>query len=308
MKVTYILVTYNRLNLLRKVLNSALSMTKKFDKIIVINNNSNDGTKEFLQEFKKDNSSVIVINCENNLGGSGGFSLGIEVALKETPDNWLFLADDDAIPDSNMLSELEKNYQNLQNKDKISVICTSVINCGNFDLNHRKRIKIQKNRISNFGVPESEYSKPFYLDAATFVGFMIKAELVNKIGLPVKDLFIYYDDTEYSLRASKYGNIICFPTAKIYHDTNLRANTGVSWRDFYNIRNYLFTINKYFNKSVVNKEFRRIKFRKTSIVAKLVKHRTKEELALFRTALYDGMNNILGKHEIYAPGWKPNQK
>ena len=81
-------------------------MTEKFDRIIVVNNNSSDGTYEYLQEIEKNNEIVDVLNLDKNLGGSGGFSIGVKLAMEKTPQNWIFLADDDAIPQKDMLFNL----------------------------------------------------------------------------------------------------------------------------------------------------------------------------------------------------------
>ena len=44
----------------------------------------------------------------------------------------------------------------------------------------------------------------------------------------MKDLFIYYDDTEHAFRLRKLKPIICVPKVKINHDTD--AENKVSWK------------------------------------------------------------------------------
>ena len=52
-KVCAIVVTFNRLNLLKDVIQSLREQNSKLEEILVVNNNSSDGTKEWL-EIQKD--------------------------------------------------------------------------------------------------------------------------------------------------------------------------------------------------------------------------------------------------------------
>ena len=58
-------------------------------------------------------------------------------------------------------------------------------------------------------VPLSAYErKCFRYDLATFCGLMVRADILAKIGLPKSEYFIWYDDTEFSMRLRKYGGIV----------------------------------------------------------------------------------------------------
>jgi GT2 family glycosyltransferase len=47
-------------------------------------------------------------------------------------------------------------------------------------------------------------------DANAFVGLMVDRNVVRNIGFPMKELFIWGDDTEYTLRISKYAGLYLF--------------------------------------------------------------------------------------------------
>ena len=51
-KICAIVVTYNRLELLKLTIERLLNQTRKLDEIIIINNASTDGTNEFLDGMK----------------------------------------------------------------------------------------------------------------------------------------------------------------------------------------------------------------------------------------------------------------
>lgn len=78
-----VIVTYNRLNKLKRTLSSYSSQKLLPKYILVVNNASTDGTDAFLSEWKLQNNqhdivAKYVINLSENRGGSGGFYIGQE--------------------------------------------------------------------------------------------------------------------------------------------------------------------------------------------------------------------------------------
>ena len=111
MKLTVVLVTYNRKNDLMKALDCYGKQVLKMNTLIVVNNASNDGTFDFLEEWKSIDKQYkkIVVHSDVNTGGSGGFYRGLEEAL-DTECDYIFLADDDAFADKNMIKNLDDFY------------------------------------------------------------------------------------------------------------------------------------------------------------------------------------------------------
>ena len=71
-RVTAIMPTYNRILLLKECVAMLLKQTVPLQEIIIINNNSIDGTKEYLSELQEKENKISVINESKNLGSSGG--------------------------------------------------------------------------------------------------------------------------------------------------------------------------------------------------------------------------------------------
>ena len=144
MKIGVVLVTYNRLEKLKIALKSYEEQTVLPKYILVVNNNSNDGTKEYLENWAKDNSKIekIVVNLDKNTGGSGGFYEGLKNSL-ELDAEWVWVADDDAYPKENAF-EIGKNYiENYKNAtEELSAICGEVLKSDGkaIDCSHRRRI------------------------------------------------------------------------------------------------------------------------------------------------------------------------
>ena len=106
MNVCAVIVTYNRLNCLRKNIKCILEQTIKIYKIIIINNNSSDGTKEYLENVSKDYDNLIIKNLNSNIGGAGGFAIGIEEAMNIKNSDYIWGMDDDAYPEKDALEKL----------------------------------------------------------------------------------------------------------------------------------------------------------------------------------------------------------
>lgn len=113
-KIIAVVVTFNRLQLLQRVIQSLQKQSVAISKIIVVNNGSTDGTKEWLGG----QSELHVIHQEN-VGGSGGFYRGIQEASQMNCD-WIWCMDDDVFPSENCLEMLLA----FAGKDeKIGIVC-----------------------------------------------------------------------------------------------------------------------------------------------------------------------------------------
>ena len=105
MRVTAVVVTYNRLKLLKECIEALLAQTYPEMDILVVNNNSTDGTQEYLDELTGKNKKVKNLSLPENIGGSGGFYEGMKCAIKDNPD-WLWIMDDDTIPEKDCVMQL----------------------------------------------------------------------------------------------------------------------------------------------------------------------------------------------------------
>ena len=115
MNIGAVIVTYNRLDKLKKCLAAYETQTYQPSKILVVNNASTDGTKEYLIQWEGDNTSPVqkyVLHMNENLGGAGGFAEGIR-HMQDMEVDWIWIADDDAYPDEKCLEVIEQYYESL---------------------------------------------------------------------------------------------------------------------------------------------------------------------------------------------------
>lgn len=112
-RIAAVVTTYNRLPLLKENIESLLSQSFSKLDIIIVNNNSTDGTEEYVLSLNND--KIKYYNTGANLGGAGGFAFGVKKAL-ELGYDYAWLMDDDTIPDNTALEFLIKSAQHLNNK------------------------------------------------------------------------------------------------------------------------------------------------------------------------------------------------
>ena len=189
--IAAIVVTYNRSSLLRECID-ALKMSSIAVDIVVVNNASTDNTEDMLQT-EINNKEIIYYNTGKNLGGAGGFHFGMKKAY-ELGYEYLWLMDDDTIVCEKSLDTLLDAEKKLHNKfGYLSSIAlwTDGTECKMNqhtiadDWNDSKRL------IQEGIVP---------VRTATFVSFFVHRDTVKKVGFPIKEYFIWGDDTEYSQR------------------------------------------------------------------------------------------------------------
>lgn len=200
-KIAAIVVTYNRKKLLAICLDAILHQEYKPHSVFIIDNASTDGTEALVNELgysgDKEGIRFIYVKLPENIGGSGGFYSGMKMAF-ESSENYdaFWLMDDDGIPDNKQLGYLESD---LSKYDYLSplVVC-----------------KDNPSVISYDGSPAQQYvdtaEDNLIIGAANpFNGVLYSRRLVDKIGYPIRDMFIWGDEINYGLRSIKAG----FPPA-----------------------------------------------------------------------------------------------
>lgn len=201
-EVGIVVVTYNRLKLLKEVI-KALRLQTYIDKqIIVINNGSTDSTLDWLKEQQ----DIITITQEN-LGGAGGFFTGMKF-VAEKGYKYCWIMDDDVICNTTALEELVKAYQV---KENIGFVCSKVIGIDGCPMNTPN---VDESPTENGYANYYEFvdKQMIKVKMATFVSVFLSCERIFELGLPYKEYFIWGDDSEYTSRISKKYD--CYMTCK----------------------------------------------------------------------------------------------
>lgn len=238
-RVAVVIVTYKRQRLLQELLNSLAQMSEYIWEIIIVDNENSAKTEALINVFKtKANIRVKYMPQTVNLGGSGGFRIGIAEGYKDQAD-WLWIMDDDVkvLPGSlaKLLELSKKNKAIMGNR-----------------LDYNGNVILSPYVLSEyFGIANPFRRNPFKKrnivksNMFCFEGGFISTSIIEKTGIPDPRFFIYWDDITYGYLISKYENIarVNVNVVQRTRDTNsLRKgdfviDTITSEKEYYMIRN-----------------------------------------------------------------------
>lgn len=236
--VSCVIVTYNTDENIFKVIEN---LHNQVFKIIIVDNGSNDHTRELLRRVSE-KYDVDVIYNGSNLGIATALNIGIKKAIKYD-SKWILTLDHDSIVDKSMISNMFNYYDNLKEdeKEKVSILAPEILD-----------VSINKSfyKVNN----GKDYEEK---DSVIQSGSLIKAELFKKIGYFDEDLFIYFVDIEFCVNAITNGyKIIMVKGAKLFHEEGKKERRKFCGLEFtydnysiqaiyYISRNALYMFKKY---------------------------------------------------------------
>lgn len=211
--VAAVVVTWNRKELLSRCLGAVLGQIRAPDHIVLIDNASSDGTPAMLaaEGFLGD-ARLHVVRLAENLGGAGGFAEGMRRARALNAD-WLWLLDDDTLPEANCLSELLRFAQRPWRRPP--ALLASRVLWIDGSLHPMNRVRPLRGHPPRHG--------PFPLRACSFVSCLVRGTAVDEVGLPNAAYRLWMDDVEYTLRLCRGHPGICVPSSRAIHATAAAA-------------------------------------------------------------------------------------
>lgn len=207
-QIISITVTFNRVDELIKNIKSIERQNREVDEIIIVDNNSSDGTDVVVREMMEINKKIKYLKLKENTGGAGGFAAGVEFAM-QSQFEYLWLMDDDGRPDNSCLEKL----LNDKYKEKIR---GPLIYSNDTDLHTELNI----DGILTNQLVDAEKKEHLNL-VHPFNGTLIAKEVFEKIGNINKNLFIWGDEQDFRLRwiAAGYTEVT-LTEARYYHPKN----------------------------------------------------------------------------------------
>ncbi len=252
MKIAAIIVTFNRLELLKECIMSVQNQSRRVEQIIVVNNGSSDGTNEWLNSC----DNIIIINQENT-GSAGGQFTGIKFAY-ESGFDWFWCMDDDGNPDTRCLEFLIRDLKFIGNCGAIGPTVLSKENNSEIAFNH---VYNRNQLITDFqNLKNISDENGLMADRINFFnGVLISRLAVYLCGLPKKEMFIWGDELEYNARIHKSGlKVFSTINAVFYHPKDrinyqnelffgklMRIIYNGNSRDLYVYRNHFYILFKY---------------------------------------------------------------
>lgn len=241
--VTAVLVSYNRAKLLRECLDALEVQTRRPDRIVVVDNASNDDSVDVIRQH---NLEVDLIRLKRNTGGAGGFTAGIAAAIvgiPATPDSYLWLMDDDVVPKPEALEKL-----------MLAVVQAHVTN-GVWPVAMGSEALWTDGRVHRMNKPRKRFPirrgaaglrssvGSYQVRSLSFVSCLLNAQAIKASrSLPKAAFFLWNDDFEFTSRLLKRGVGYYVPASEVWHKTKVFGSSDADPgpRFFYEVRNKIW--------------------------------------------------------------------
>lgn len=199
-KVFAVVLNYNGKDCLIPCLDSIYKSSYPNLEIVVIDNDSKDGSFEQAKEkFQK----FHFIKNSQNLGFGAGNNIAIRFALEKMA-NYVFLLNNDATIEKDTIEKLVSEAE----KDSRNGILSPLILSGD-----KKNIwfaggKILWNKMKTVHLYEKLSSTAYPTEYISGCAMLIRQEVFEKIGLFDEKFFLYYEDADLSIRAKRKGFLL----------------------------------------------------------------------------------------------------
>lgn len=292
-RIATIIVTYNRSTLLKRCIDAVIEQNYPIQDIYIIDNASTDNTSSVVSAISDPRINYIKLN--ENIGGAGGFYTGMKIAHESGKYDALWVMDDDGMPSKSCLLNL---VPYLTNCDFLS---PAVI-----DIDSRTDLSFPFSDFITLKECKNRFGKVIDNIANPFNGVLFSSQLIDKIGYPKKEMFIWGDEVEYQVRAQVAGfrpkiildAIHYHPKDRqtVYRDFLGKKSihwSDIPWKQYCLIRNFAYRAKKYYKKKSMIYFYVRYSF------FCLTKLKSFKSLRLFYQAAHDGRKEIFNRLEHY---------
>jgi GT2 family glycosyltransferase len=269
------------------------------DEILVVDNASTDGTEEMIKE--KFSEKVNYVRLAENVGGSGGFNVGMRLGCEHGHD-WIWCIDSDALPSEQTLEDLLRAESMSGSvvaktslfRDPVSYQQASLEGYLWYFRSRKEKAHLADN-LSRRGVASADFG--------TLCCLLVRADALKKVGFVNPDFFIYGDEALLSIRLKRLGEILVVRTTVLHHfgQGGRSSRHGRSrvlredyWRIYYHFRNYIvvereaFGFSRAFTRSVW-------RYGRSLLGILLFDDSRGYRVGILSKALCDGVRNRLGK-------------
>ncbi len=238
--VSAVVLTWNQLSLVLDCLDSLRRIDYPRFRVVAVDNGSQDGTAAMIRERCPD---VTVVENRQNLGFAEGNNVGIRRSLADGAD-YVMLLNDDTVVAPEMVRELITfaelrpavgivgpviRYQDVPH------IIWSAGNTIDWRTGSLRRLCANRR--------DSEApTRPYGVDYVTGCALCIKREVIERIGLLDARYFIYYEESDWCMRARAKGyEVMVIPSARIWHKVSATMKQDSPATTYYMTRNaFLF--------------------------------------------------------------------
>ncbi|MBU1118675.1 glycosyltransferase family 2 protein [Patescibacteria group bacterium] len=257
-KYSFVILTYNSEKTIKDCIQSVIDKTTGIEReIIVVDNDSKDGTVDFL---KKEFAGLItLIENKKNTGFSGGMNVG----LKKATGDYLIMLNPDAHIEKIDFDTIEKQFK----KEGIGVIAPKIVwpdgtlqpSFGFYPTRLRLLLhfsKLQRVLPNGFLVYNNKWNKHFYktlsdVDWASGCSLVIPKTVLEKIDYFDENFFLYVEDVDLCKRIKDEGySIIVDPSIVISHILQASVKEDLGKNLDFQKESFEYFFKKHYNKNI----------------------------------------------------------
>ena len=212
-RIVGVVVTHKRRELLAQSLKVLGSQTRPLDHLVVVDNAAEDDVRALVESAGIPTS---YLGSQHNLGGAGGFALGILYALSLGAD-WVWLADDDGRPEGPKVLETLLDCAQRHGLAEVSPVVCDIDDPDRLAFPLRRGVEWRRLRSELF--TDGDDSADLLPGIASlFNGALFRASAIDTVGVPDLRLFVRGDEVEVHRRLVRSGLPFgtCLQTAYVH--------------------------------------------------------------------------------------------
>ena len=221
-RVAIVVINYNGFQYSKECIESLQHIDYHDCTIVFVDNGSQDGSGQQIQELFE--GQIVYLSLPENLGVTGGNNAGIDFAISQRFDFVLLINNDTLVEPAFLNHLLQTSVEHKRALVAPKIICY-------FD---QDRVDHWIGETFNWwtGRPkgytlyplgnQAKYNQQYEVTVASTCCLLVPIEVFERIGKMDERYFMYYDDADFTLRASRSGCKIMYqPEAIIYHKCNM---------------------------------------------------------------------------------------
>jgi GT2 family glycosyltransferase len=225
---------------------------------IVVDNGSSDDSVE---KILKKHPDIDLLQTGENKGFAGGYNRGIEHSMIWGADYLLIINNDTLISDPDLLTQLAKT---LDENPKAGIVAPKIYFAPGYEFHKDNYTQADQGKVIWYAggefdwnnvysihhgmneVDQGQYNKEETVSFVTACCWMIKREVIEKVGMFEEDLFAYFEDNDLCIRIQAAGYKLYYNGhTSLFHKVSQTSGIGSSFGDFLMTRNRLYFGMKY---------------------------------------------------------------
>lgn len=246
--VCIIVLNWNNAAATGSCLDSLQAIAYPACEVVLVDNGSTDNSVPVLSAQYP---SVTLLQTSANLGYAGGNNVGIRYAV-ERGAQFIFILNNDITVSPHFLEPL---LGALKDQPDVGIVTPLVAEQAKDEGRVwalGSVVEASTARVSRRHAGDSLerwlHEAPFEVDVAAGAAMLVKAEVLARVGLMDEAFFLYYEETDWSLRVRHAGyRILAVPQSLVWHQVSATLGTGSPIIDYYMLRNHFRLINRHWS-------------------------------------------------------------